>query len=118
MENSITDQWRQLEETAAKVKALDEALLTAAQAYAKKRLLPTPITRTGALELVRKVRKEEGDYTYIVEKIKEVPNTWLPGLLIAITQACLEKKVFKSGGLTELIEKVIRKEIEDGKSPQ
>lgn len=110
MENQITDQWRRLEETAAKVKVLNDALLLAAQAYAKEHLLPIPLTQSRAIALVENVRKQAGDYTYLVEKIKEAPNTWLPGLLIVITQACLEKAVFKSGRLIELVEKVIRKE--------
>ena len=49
----------------------------------------------------------EGEWGYetLIAKLEEAPLTYLPALLIRVVQLCEDKKVFREGGLLEMVKK-------------
>lgn len=45
-------------------------------------------------------------YSEINAEIKAAPKTWLPGLLVAVVKATLDKKVLKPGGAARIAQEV------------
>lgn len=45
-------------------------------------------------------------YSKLIDDIDNAPKTYLPGMLIRIIQACERNKVFRDGGLLEVVKKV------------
>lgn len=57
--------------------------------------------------------KEQGGvtgYDALVTALGEVPNTWLPALLVCVVQVCVRQKVFVAGGLERMVKKAIAQE--------
>lgn len=46
------------------------------------------------------------DYEALCADIARVPNTWIPGLLIAVVAAAVEKRVFIPGKVATFVENV------------
>lgn len=42
-------------------------------------------------------------YSKLVDDIANAPKSYLPGLLVAVVQACEKEKVFRAGGLLDLV---------------
>lgn len=47
-------------------------------------------------------------YVELEQQLKQVPLTWLPGLLITLVTTCVRQRIFQEGRLERLVDTAIR----------
>lgn len=52
-------------------------------------------------------------YEEIKTEIEQLPQTWIPALVLILIEQAVKKKCFKQGGLTRLVQEIENRQTEE-----